>query len=253
MVGTEMYIDKLTIDNDKLIELARNKKTLPKSSQPTMKAVENVYNYLLSYYDSILVFTVAKVLSGTNNVFNKCAEAFNKDKKVIHVIDSKQNSVAQGLIVWQAAQALKRNLSLDKIITKANTSITDSKILVKIETLDNMIASGRLSVKAGRIAKKIGLKPIVTLDEEGKGGIFKVAFSSKSSHKKILKHIKSINDEKGIKHYAITYVDDQSKGQALAGDIKEIIGKEAEYVTKSSGIIAVGAGQGAVAVAYITD
>ncbi|MDZ7834195.1 MAG: hypothetical protein U5K84_01455 [Alkalibacterium sp.] len=72
--------------------------------------------------------------------------------------------------------------------------------------MDNMIASGRLSVRAGGIAKKIGLKPIITLGlRKGEGGIFKVAFHPNSALKKILKHMKHVNETKGVKHYAVTY------------------------------------------------
>ncbi|SFC02098.1 hypothetical protein SAMN04488102_102222 [Alkalibacterium subtropicum] len=253
LVGEESYIDKLTITNEKLFELARNKKIHPKSSQPTTKTVEDAYRYLLSYYDNVVVFTVAKALSGTYNVFSKSAEQFNEDKQRIIVIDTKQNSVAEGLIVWQAVENLKADKPVEAILSEAERSIGQSKILVKINTLDNMIASGRLSVRAGGIAKKVGLKPIVSLDDEGEGEVFKIAFHPDTAKKKILKHMKKISETKGIKHYAVTYVDDRQLGEEFARELSAVLNKEPEYLTKSSGVIAVGAGAGAVAVAYITE
>ncbi|EXJ23893.1 Dihydroxyacetone kinase family protein [Alkalibacterium sp. AK22] len=253
LVGEETYIDKLTITNEKLFELAKNKQVHPTSSQPTTKTVEDAYRYLLSYYDNVIVFSVAKALSGTYNVFTKAAEPFNKEKETIQVIDTKQNSVAEGLIVWQAIQNLKAGKSVDDIMSDARQAISDSKILVKINTLDNMIASGRLSVRAGGIAKKVGLKPIVSLDEKGEGEVFKIAFHPEKAKKKILKHLKALNEDKGIKHYAVTYVDDIKLGNAFADELRATLGKEPEYITESSGVIAVGAGKGAVAVAYITN
>lgn len=253
LVGNESYLDKLTVSNERLFELAKSKKTHPTSSQPTVKSIENAYHYLLSYYENVVVFSVAQALSGTFNAFSKAAEKYNENNKKIYVIDTKQNSVAEGLIVWQAIENLRANKTVDEILTDAETSIGQSKILVKINTLDNMIASGRLSVRAGGIAKKVGLKPIVTLDEKGEGGIFKIAFNPNTALKKILKHMKQVNESKGIKHYAVTYVDDPLLGQEFADALKDTLNKEPEYITKSSGIIAVGAGVGAVAVAYITE
>ncbi|WP_423189652.1 DegV family protein [Alkalibacterium sp. f15] len=253
LVGDESYVDKLTVSNERLFELAKSKKTHPTSSQPTVKSIENAYHYLLSYYENVLVFSVAKALSGTYNAFSKAAEKFNENKQAIHIIDTKQNSVAEGLIVWQAIENLKANKSVDEILSDAEKSIGKSKILVKINTLDNMIASGRLSVRAGGIAKKVGLKPIITLDENGEGGIFKIAFRPSRALKKILKHMKHIDETKGIKHYAVTYVDDPLLGREFADALKDTLNKEPEYITKSSAIIAVGAGVGAVAVAYITE
>jgi fatty acid-binding protein DegV len=124
--------------------------------------------------------------------------------------------------------------------------------MVKIKTLDNMIASGRLSVKAGAIAKRMGLKPIVTLDQEGKGAIHKLAFSDKGSLKKILKHLSRIHNEVGIKHFAITYVDDQALGNTFKEAIEEVLQMPCTFIVESSAIIAAGAGRGAVAVSYIS-
>lgn len=252
LVGEESYIDKLTVTNEKLFDLAKAKNIHPTSSQPTIKSVENTYHYLLSYYENVVVFSVAQALSGTYNVFSKAAEKFNENKKTIHIIDTKQNSVAEGLIVWQAIENLKVDKSVDEILSAAAHSISQSKILVKINILDNMIASGRLSVRAGGIAKKVGLKPIITLDEKGEGKIFKIAFDPNRALKKILKHMKQINETQGIKHYAVTYVDDPQLGKDFADALNKILNKEPEYITKSSSVIALGAGVGAVAVAYIT-
>lgn len=252
LVGEESYIDKLTVTNEKLFDLAKAKNIHPTSSQPTIKSVENTYHYLLSYYENVVVFSVAQALSGTYNVFSKAAEKFNENKQTIHIIDTKQNSVAEGLIVWQAIENLKVDKSVDEILSAAAHSISQSKILVKINILDNMIASGRLSVRAGGIAKKVGLKPIITLDEKGEGKIFKIAFDPNRALKKILKHMKQINETQGIKHYAVTYVDDPQLGKDFADALNKILNKEPEYITKSSSVIALGAGVGAVAVAYIT-
>lgn len=253
LVGDETYIDKLTITNEKLFDVAKNKGIHPTSSQPTTRSVKDALRYLLTYYDDVVVFTVAKALSGTYNVFSKAAEKFADTNKNIHVIDTKQNSVAEGLIVWQAIENLKAGKSVDDIMSVAEQSISQSKILVKINTLDNMIASGRLSVRAGGIAKKVGLKPIVSLDETGEGEVFKIAFNPKTALKKILKHVKSVDDSEGIKHYAVTYVDDPQLGQEFADQLSSLLGKEPVYITKTSGVIANGAGVGAVAVAYITE
>lgn len=252
LVGDESYLDKLTVTNERLFELAKEKKTHPTSSQPTVKSIENTYRYLLSYYDDIIVFTVASALSGTYNAFMKARNSFTHEQNRIHVIDTKQNSVAEGLLVWEAAQQLKAKTPVEQLILDAKQSIKQSKILVKINTLDNMIASGRLSVRAGALAKKVGLRPIITLDEQGEGGIFKIAFHPDKALKKILKHLKKLEETKGIKHYAVTYVDDPSLGEAFTEALTTTLGKPPVYTTKSSGIIAMGAGVGAVAVSYIT-
>jgi len=252
LVGQETYLDKLTISNERILEFSKSKKTRPTSSQPTIKQVDNMYNYLLSYYKEVIVIPVAKVLSGSYNVFMSCADKYNQDETKVHVVDSKLNSVGQGLLVLEACQGLSDKVETGNLIRDLTQTIQKSKILVSIATLDNMISSGRLSVRAGKIGKKLKLKPLVTLDKTGKGAIFKLAFGSKMSQRLLLKHLKAVKETVGIKSYAVTYVDDPKRGEELARAAYDLLGLKATYVTQSSGIIALGAGKGAVALAYIS-
>jgi len=142
----------------------------------------------LTYYDEIIVLTVAKALSGPHQVFKSVSKKYDN----VHVVDSKQNSVAQGLLLHESVMDLKKNLSTAKMLMNLNERIENSKILVQIKSLDPMIASGRLSVRLGGILKRLGIKPVITLNKDGEGSIFKVTLNNKQSYKKILRHIKSI-------------------------------------------------------------
>lgn len=249
LVGEVSYFDKLTISNELVYSLAKKMKVHPHSSQPTIKTVENAFDYLLNYYDEIIVLTVAKALSGTFQVFNNVAKKYNQ----VHVIDTKQNSVAQGLLLYETMIDLKNNISTKNILKKLDNRIKRSKILVQIKSLDPMIASGRLSTKMGRILKVLGVKPIITLDETGKGAIYKVTLNNKQSYKEILKHIKVAHMKHSVTSYAITYIDDKALAEELSNSIEQLIGIKPVYITKSSSIIAVGAGSGAVGIGYITE
>jgi DegV family protein with EDD domain len=249
----ETYIDKLTITNEMILSRSSKSKDHPSSSQPSVKSIENTFNYLLNYYKEIIVITVSEALSGTHNAFVKVAMDKGLLGNKIHIINSKQNSVAQGLLVWQAQEYLKLGINTNELIGKLNADIIHSKILVQINTLDPMIASGRLSVKAGGIAKKVGLKPIVTLNENGEGAIGKIAFSKKSAIKKIINMLDKLHNEKKIKRFAVTYIDDYESAMVFSKQIEEKLGIPCEFIVQSSSIIAVGAGTGAQAVSYIVD
>ncbi|MBI9014924.1 MAG: DegV family EDD domain-containing protein [Clostridiales bacterium] len=249
LIGRVSYFDKLTISNEHVFKLAKQKNVHPYSSQPTIKMVENAYDYLLNYYDEIIVLTVAKALSGTYQVFEKIAKKYDQ----VHVIDTKQNSVAQGLLLYETMMDLKSNTSTKDMLSKLDNRIKRSKILVQIKSLDPMIASGRLSTKLGGLLKFLGIKPIITLNETGEGAVYKLAFNNKQSYNEILKHIRTIHINKNITCYAISYIDDIELAQKFSGSIELLVGFKPVYITKSSSIIAVGAGSGAVGIGYITE
>lgn len=248
LLGIESYIDKLTIKNNMLFKRAKERQVHPTSSQPSLSKIEKLYEDLLNHYDEIIVITVSKKLSGSYNVINTAAKLF--DNK-IKVIDSKQNSVAQGLLLYQLIDKVDSNLMTERIIREIEKESNKTKILVAINTLDNMVASGRLPSLIGKIGRFIGLKPIITL-KNGYGVIDEIAFTNRQATAKIIKQLKKINEDIGIKRYALTYVVDEISAIALSKEIESALGFPCDYLVESSSIIAAGAGEGALAVAYIT-
>jgi fatty acid-binding protein DegV len=111
--------------------------------------------------------------------------------------------------------------------------------------------SGRLSVRAGNLAKWIGMKPIITLDKEGKGRIESIAFSIAGSYQKIKRHLCKIQVHHDIEQYNIVHVNNPKGALELAEFITYIIGIRPAYITETSSIVAVSAGNGAVAVSYL--
>ncbi len=245
------YLDKLTIHPARLLEISRHDKELPTSSQPSPKLIENMLDYLSTYYKSIIVMTVSKELSGTYHNFISSVKNFNKKDYKISVINTRQNSGAQGLLVKKCAQYIQEGLPHDVIVKRIEEEIAFSKILVQVRTLDNMIKSGRLSVKAGILAKKTGMKPIITLDSNGKGILDGIAFSLKASNRKLVNHIQRMIRTDGIDQYNIVHVNNEAGAKELAQIMTKVIGFEPVYITQTSSIVAVSAGEGAVAISYL--
>lgn len=241
LIGEENYLDKLTIGNEKILSLAHLK---PTSSLPSEKSIVNMINFLKTYYDELFIISVSSKLSGTYQVIKKVAKTDDR----IHVIDSLQNSVAQGVLVHQCIDYLNKELKTEQILNLIKEDIEQSKILVSVDSIDPMIASGRLSVKAGSIVKKAGIKPIVTL-KEGEGSIAGINFSRKAAIKSIINKVKKI---KSFKKLAVAYIDDLETALMIKKDI-ESLGIPVDYVVETSAIIANGAGRGAVAVGYIKE
>lgn len=248
-----IYMDKLTIKPERLLDISKDSKVLPTSSQPSPKQIENLFDYLSTYYKSAIVMTVSKELSGTYNNFNNVAKKYESKDFEIAIVNTKQNSVAQGLLVKSCAELIENGDDYKAIVKEIEAQIEVSKILVQVKNLNNMIKSGRLSVKAGGIAKKIGMKPIVTLDKDGKGALDGIAFSINGSNKKVLSHIKHLLKNHKIKSYAIVHINNLQGSEIFKSSVKELIGFEPAYVEETSSIVAVGAGSGAVAIAYILE
>jgi len=252
IIEDSAYLDKLTIKPDKFYSMIDNLKQYPTSSQPTIKSIENVFSFLTSHYESIITIIVSKDMSGTFNIVQKAAEKFIKDGKKITVINSKLNSGAEGLLVLQAAKELEVGKNHEEVVEIIKNNIKKARIYVSVNTFKYMVRGGRVSAMKGFIGKIFNFKPIVSIDENGKGIVFGKTFSKKANIKKIMEIVKKANEENKIKSYSIVHANALLKAEELSLKLTQTLGQSPEYITEISPIVGLNAGIGAIAVSFIS-
>lgn len=253
IIDGSTYLDKLTIKPDKFYSMIDNLSEYPTSSQPSQKSIENIFSFLTSHYESIISIMVSKEMSGTFNVALKAAEKFIKEGKKITVINSKLNSGAEGLLVLEAAKELENGKSYKEVVDIIEASIKKTKIYVGVNTFKYMVKGGRVSSIMGVLGKVLNLKPIVSIDENGKGIAFGKTFSKQSNTKKILKIVRKADEEKKIISYNIVHAASILKAEELGLKLTEILGQAPEYITEISPVVGLNAGIGAIAVSFTTS
>lgn len=245
------YLDKRTIDNKILFELIKGAKAYPTSSQPEPGSVKEKLEYLLENYDSIIAVTVSEKLSGTYATFKREADKLAKNGKKITVINSKLNSGAQGIIVKKAAELIVDGVSHEDIVKQIKDMIPRTKIYVCLETIENAVRGGRVSNRVGKIGIAIGARPIMTIDQNGKGATFAMGFSQKGLTKKIFSIARKINASKGIESYSIVHVENTSLAKIYEDYLFKLTGKKAEFVTTISSVTSIHSGLGSVAISVV--
>lgn len=249
VINEVTHFDKLTIKNERFYSMMDTLTTYPKSAAPNPKSVENLYSFLSTYYDEIIVLTVSSKMSATYNTFVQAKATFPNQR--IYVIDSIQNSAAEGLLVYEANEQIKLGKSALDIVSYIESLKRKTKILVSVKTLKYMVRSGRVKKVVGVVGKILNLKPVISIDDEGNGIIFDKAFSQRMSDKKIFNHIKAVMSSSGIKSYALVHVNDPNRAAYYESIMTELTGLKPLYTSDISTIIAMNSGIGTVAVAYI--
>ena len=247
------YLDKVTMTPELFYPLLEEVTEYPKTTQPNQKQIENYLATLTSHYDQVIIITVAAEQSGTNNVFRKASEKFVRNKKRIEVIDSRQNSGAEGLLVMKAAELIHAGHDFDHIVRTIEGLRDKTRILVSVNTLKYMVRSGRLGKISGLAGKIMNLKPVVSLDKNGKGMIEGKAFSEKANTRMIMNILRKTDAEKGITRYAIGHANDPKRAQEFRESCVKILGKEPDYIMNISPIVGMSAGVGSVAVSYMCE
>ncbi len=242
------YFDKLTINNEMFYDMMNHSKSYPASSQPNPKSLENLFSYLTTYYKKIIVLTVSSKMSGTYSIFKDVAKKYDSD---IRIIDTLQNSASQGLLVYETAKLIEEGLSIDAIEDNINKLKLKSQILVSVSTLKYMVKNGRVNKLTGIIGKLVNLKPVISIDKKGNGIIFDKALSEKTADHKIMKYIESILENESIKTYAIVHAQAPDRVEKYEKLLTEITGQKPLYTMEISSVVAMNAGIGAVAVAFV--
>jgi DegV family protein with EDD domain len=249
--GDSLFLDKVTITPEQFYILLKSHREHPKSSQPLLKTVQNLFSFLASHYESIIVVNISDKLSGAYK-FSQEASSIVQNKK-ISVIDSKHLSVSLGLIVLRAAEEIFKGKSHEEIVKLAQEWISKTKILVDIQTLKYMVRGGRVSPMKGFLAKILNLKPIVSLDSEGKADAFGKSFSRRGNIKKIMRTIKDRTDREKLWNYAIVHAQNRERAEMYAEQIEGSICRKPAYIMDISPVIGVHNGIGAVGIALMFE
>jgi len=187
LFGEKSYVDKLSLTPEDFYLLMReNEEINPTTSQPTPGDFLNKFEFLGEHYKQILAITLSGGLSGTTESARTAAR--NADVSAeIAIIDSKNASVATGMIVRKVAEALRDGASFEEAQTLAQILVGRTGLYLAVPQLETLIRGGRVGRVQGVLAKGLNLKPIITVTPEGKAEKAATALGFDGSKQKILK------------------------------------------------------------------
>ncbi len=252
IVDSIVYQDKLTMTAENFYQHLDDYSLNPTSSQATKKTIERTFRSLLQNYDHVLGIFVSSKMSGTYENIRKITSRLTDDPNKIVILDSKTNSVAQGLLVMHAARLKDQGVDFATLVESVKSKIDDARIYVSVKDLKYMLRGGRVSKVTGIFASLLKLKPVISIDQNGKGEIFAKSLNQRSALRSILKTVKKDLVSKGIEEYALVYADEPTDLRKLNDECVNLIGKAPTYIETISPIVGLNAGKGAIAIGYLT-
>ena len=249
--GETLFLDRVTITPDQFYTLLRTHKEHPKSSQPTRKFVQDLFAFLASHYESMIVVNISDKLSGAYRLSREVSGCM--DNYPVSVINSRQLSVSLGLVVYRAALAIQEGKSQSEIDALTEDWISKTRILVDVQTLEYMVRGGRVSPLKGFLAKILNLKPIISLDAEGKAVGYGKSFSRSQNMKKIAGMVKKMQNEGKIWNYALVHAQNRERADKYAELFQDEIGRPPLYIMDISPVVGVHNGIGAVGIGLMYE
>lgn len=250
-IGENQLLDSYSFKPDLFYNHLNVLPFYPKTSLPSKDFAEEKLHYLAQHYEKVIVLSISKSMSGTFDLLSQIA----KKHPSIHVINTRTNSGAHGLLVQYAAELIHAGLSFERIIKKIDEAIAETSIFVMVNDLDAMIRSGRINQFAGRIGQLSGIKLLVSINKEGKGQYFSTAFTTDAALSKIIATAKKIQSESGKKliRYCIVHAGAEEKAHDFAKRLTEALQSPPAYIENASPVIGLHAGHGCIALAMLVS
>ena len=164
-LGDKLYRDGFDITPDAIYAHHAKTGQLPKTSAINMAESAELFAELTKDGSAVIHFTISSSLSATYNNARVAAEDFEN----VYVVDSKNLSTGNGLLVIAAAEMAKQGLEAKEIVEKVRelADCVDASFIV--DNLEYLAKGGRCSAVAAFGANLLQLKPCINVKNGAMG------------------------------------------------------------------------------------
>jgi len=178
-IDGKRYIEGKDITPEEYWQKMQKAKTLPKTSQPPPAMFADVFKKIIDEGNEPLCITISS--------------------------DSLAGSLSHGIQVLMAARLSQAGKKMNEILKELERYRKSVKIIIPLNTLENIVKGGRLSRVQGTVAKLLNIK-VILHGVEGEVKMLKKVRGTKRFREAILEIINNLNPEPG-RIFGITHVD----------------------------------------------
>lgn len=159
----DSYQDNIDLTRERFYRELPDSDPYPTTATPSTEQFEKIFDKAVDEGATALVsIHVSKSLSATCDVAETAAK--NYDRVPIHVIDSGNLSMAEGLIVISAAKAAQAGKSENEVLDEIKSVIKRTHAYAKLDTIEYLHRGGRMSTIQHSIVSILGIKPILKMN-----------------------------------------------------------------------------------------
>ncbi len=199
MVDGVLYSDT-DLKEGEFLELMRNSKNLPKTSQPPVGVFAETFSELAKDGSQIIAIHMTYTLSGTVEAARQGAAISGAD---VTVIDSAFTDQAAKFQVVEAARLAKAGASKEEIIAAVEAVRQKSELYIGVSTLENLVKGGRIGRVTGMLSSLLNIRVIMQMIDHKLHPVVK-GRGVKTFKKWADSFIDSLGDKK-IKELGISY------------------------------------------------
>ncbi|MDI1353225.1 MAG: DegV family protein [bacterium] len=246
-IGEHDFLDKYCFKPNDFYNQLKHFTNYPKTSCPNPSRVKQQLTRLRAQYDNILILSISSTMSGMHDAF---MQACSEDDQ-IKVLDTKTNSAAHGLLLHYAGQLIAAATPFAELVKKLEEAIQNTFLFVLVNQFDSMVRSGRMNKLSATLASWAHIKPIVSIDPNGRGVIAAKTLSQEKGLNKLIELVQQqLNkSNRHLEEYCIVHADNKQDAVRLAEMSTPYFNQSPLFIDAVSLAIGLHAGKGCVALA----
>lgn len=188
-IAGRAYKDGKDLRAQKFYKLLASTEEFPKTSQPSPEDFAECFQQVKDTGDELVYLCLSSSLSGTYQSATIAKDLVEYDH--IYIVDTLAASHMIGQLARYAQQLVQQGLSGQEIAEKVG-QLRDKQVLYAgLQTLEYLYKGGRLSRASAAIGTIANIKPIITLNKEGKVESFAKAIGVKRAIQTIVKQVQA--------------------------------------------------------------
>lgn len=213
VVGETEYQENINLTKAGFYELMAGSETLPKTAQASPQVLLDLFDQAREAGDEAIYITLSSALSGTYQTAQSMRQMAEYDGAF--VVDSRNATGGQRLVVEYAVKLRNEGKSAAEIVEKVEAFRDKIVLFACINTMENLYKGGRISQTTYALGNLAQIKPIITVDTEGKVAIPAKAMGLRKGMDLLCKKLTTQPRDNAFPLY-VMYTDDRSVAETLA-------------------------------------
>ena len=246
--GDRGYLDKVGITPEEFFDELRTNPQHPTTSQPSAGDFRRQYQFLASHFPDVLSINLTGKASGTLQAATSAAERTNASG-TIHVVDTLNASLGQGLLTVLAAECAQAGLDVETTRGILERAIPETHSFALVRDLTYAVRGGRVPSSRKFIADVLHLTPVLRTTPDGQVSSGGVLLGRRNLLPRFARFIAKRLHGTGPLRFAVGHADNPTDAAALEKTLLEVLpDAQTRGVTSLGSALGVHAGPGALVV-----
>lgn len=241
--GDEEFLDGRDLTPDEFWERCAGSPILPETSAASPGMFEEVFRSSAGY-DGVVCVTISSTFSATWQSAHTAAKSV-ADVLPVRVVDSRSTSLGEGMVALRAARRAAEGAPIDEVAAAAQAASDQAKLVVAVDTLDNLKKGGRIGGAEALAASILSITPVIVVRDGVVGPGAKQRTRARALRYLVETAVaESDVSEVGVMHAAARDLDD------LLGLLSKHFPQERIVIGEIGAAIGTHVGAGAIGVTY---